>query len=66
MNFNIFLPGLEEVQLTKMEQVEDQICFHAEMPISTHAYPTCKKRIRKVHDDRMHKIILTANADLYM
>jgi len=52
MNFNIFLPGLEEVQLIKMEQVEDRICF----PISTHTCPTCRKKTRKVHDYRIQKI----------
>ncbi|WP_277584660.1 transposase family protein, partial [Psychrobacillus antarcticus] len=56
MNFNMFLPGLEEVQVTKMEQVEDRICIHVEMPISSQACPTCKSRTRKVHDYRIQKI----------
>lgn len=39
-----------------MEQVEDRICFHVEMPICTHTCPTCRKKTRKVHDYRIQKI----------
>jgi len=51
----MFLPGLEEVQVTKMEQVEDRICIHVEIPISSQACPTWN-RTRKVHDYRIQKI----------
>lgn len=56
MNFRIFLPGLEEVQIPKMELVEDIICFHVEMSISIHTCSICRKRTRKVHDFRIQKI----------
>lgn len=56
MNFNMFLPGLEEVLVTKMEKVEVRICFHVEMPIFTQTCPNCKKRTRKVQDYRAQQI----------
>ena len=56
MNFNIVLPGLEGVQVTKMEQIEDRFCFHVEMPISPHTCPNCEERTSKIHDYRMQKI----------
>ncbi|MGF9641378.1 transposase family protein, partial [Salinimicrobium profundisediminis] len=40
----------------KMEEVEDKLCIHVQMPIKSHACPHCQVSTRKVHDYRIQKI----------
>jgi transposase len=56
MNSNIFLPGLEEVIIKKMNTVDDKLCFHVEMPIKEHTCPECGVVTQKVHDYRIQKL----------
>lgn len=56
MNFNMFLPGLEDVQVTKMEKIEDGIAFHVELEPTPHSCPSCLAITNKVHDYRIQKI----------
>ncbi|MGB2993028.1 MAG: ISL3 family transposase [Paenisporosarcina sp.] len=56
MNFNMFLPGLEDVRVTKMEKIEDRIAFHVEMELTPHSCPSCLAITNKVHDYRIQKI----------
>ncbi|MBQ6794186.1 MAG: ISL3 family transposase [Butyricimonas sp.] len=54
LNFNIILPGLEGVRVTKSE-VKDNGVFEitVEMPLVPHICPRCGEETRKVHDYRI-------------
>ncbi|WP_077703226.1 ISL3 family transposase [Virgibacillus dokdonensis] len=56
MNFTIKMPGLEDVWITKVEEMEGGIALHVEMPVKVHKCPSCGKRTKKVHDYRIQKI----------
>lgn len=56
MNFTMNFPGLEDVKITKMEQVEDRVVLHVELEVCTHRCPRCQEKTRRVHDYRIQKI----------
>jgi len=56
MNFNMFLPGFEDVQVIKMEKVEDRIAFYVQLDVKPHECPSCQAITRKIHDYRIQKI----------
>jgi transposase len=56
MNNNIKIPGLEDVKITKIEQVEDRIAIFVEMDVKTHKCPNCGEKTLSIHDYRMQKI----------
>ncbi|WP_138090659.1 ISL3 family transposase [Halalkalibacterium halodurans] len=56
MNFTMDLPGLKGVKVTKMEEREDFIALHVEMPRTPHRCPSCGERTERIHDDRIQKI----------
>lgn len=56
MNFNMNIPGLKDVEITKVEEVGDRIALHVQLPKCTHQCPVCKKETSKVHDYRIQKI----------
>ncbi|MFE7065215.1 ISL3 family transposase [Sutcliffiella sp. NPDC057660] len=56
MNSNIKLPGFEEVIVMKMEEVEEKLTIHVEMPVKPHLCPLCKSPTEKIHDYRVQKI----------
>ncbi|BAB05873.1 transposase related protein (19) [Halalkalibacterium halodurans C-125] len=56
MNFTMDLHGLKGVKVTKMEEREDFIALHVEMPRTPHRCPSCGERTERIHDDRIQKI----------
>lgn len=56
VNNNIKIPGLEDVIVTKIEQIEDRLAIFVEMDVKTHRCPNCGERTRKIHDYRVQKI----------
>lgn len=56
MNFTIKIPGLEDVMITKVEEVEGRIALHIEMDVRVHKCPSCGGRTKKIHDYRVQKI----------
>jgi len=56
MNFNMFLPGFEEVQITKMEKTDNGVALYVEMELTPHRCPSCQAITSKVHDYRIQKI----------
>ncbi|MDD1505937.1 ISL3 family transposase, partial [Lysinibacillus sp. CNPSo 3705] len=56
MNFNMNIPGLKDVEITKVEEVGDRIALYVQLPKCTHQCPVCKKQTSKVHDYRIQKI----------
>jgi len=56
MNFNMNIPGLKDVKITKVEEVGDRIALYVQLPKCTHQCPVCKKETSKVHDYRIQKI----------
>lgn len=56
MNHNIFIPGLEDVMITKMDKVEDRIAIYVEMEVRSHKCPGCGEKTRRIHDYRIQKI----------
>ncbi|TQR39600.1 transposase [Lysinibacillus sphaericus] len=56
MNFNTNIPGLKDVEITKVEEVGDRIALYVQLPKCTHQCPVCKKETSKVHDYRIQKI----------
>jgi transposase len=50
MNSTILLPGFEEVNITKMEEVDVRLCLHIELPLKSHICPECATSTMKVHD----------------
>ena len=57
LNFNITLPGLEGVRVTKSE-VKDNGVFEitVEMPMAPHTCPRCGEETQKVHDYRIQSV----------
>ncbi|MDE3838084.1 ISL3 family transposase [Bacillus methanolicus] len=56
MNFIMYILGLKEVVLTKVEQVGEVVQFHVEMERKMHRCPRCNRRTSRVHDYRIQKI----------
>ncbi|MGG4170146.1 ISL3 family transposase [Rossellomorea vietnamensis] len=56
MNSTIMLPGFEEVNIMKMEEVDERLCLHIELPLIPHKCPECAASTMKVHDYRIQKI----------
>lgn len=56
LNFTMNIPGLEDVKITKMEQVEDRVALHVEREVRPHSCPRCQEKTRRVHDYRIQKI----------
>lgn len=56
LNFTMNIPGLEDVKLTKLEQVEDRVALHVELEVRPHSCPRCQVKTRRVHDYRIQKI----------
>lgn len=56
MNFTMNIPGLKDVIITKMEQVEDRVALHVELEVQLHRCPRCQEKTRRVHDYRIQKI----------
>lgn len=48
VNNNIKIPGLEDVIVTKIEQIEDRLAIFVEMDVKTHRCPNCGERTRKI------------------
>ncbi|WP_135504389.1 hypothetical protein [Planococcus koreensis] len=44
MNITMKFPGLEDVMVTKMEQVEDRVALHVELEVRPHQCPRCQFR----------------------
>lgn len=45
MNFNMNIPGLKDVEITKVEEVGDRIALYVQLPKCTHPCPVCEKNI---------------------
>ncbi|GGJ75407.1 ISL3 family transposase [Virgibacillus kapii] len=56
MQFNMTLPGLEEVNITKSEEVEGSLLLHINVPRKPQRCPVCGERTRRVHDYRTQKV----------
>ncbi len=56
MHFNMVLPGLEGVKVTRAEEVEGVFHLHVEIPRRHHRCPSCNKRTNRVHDYRLQKV----------
>src|SRR5699024_3065236 len=56
MNNNMKLPGLEDVNIEKIEQIDDRVALYISLPVKPHRCPTCDKYTTKVHDYRIRKI----------
>ncbi len=50
MYFNMNLPGLENIMVTKMEVVEGTFHLHVELPVKRHRCPACGERTGSIHD----------------
>ncbi|WP_090851207.1 ISL3 family transposase [Paraliobacillus sp. PM-2] len=56
MQFNMKLPGLESVIVTKMEELEGNFYLHVKLPVRKHRCPACGKRTSRIHDYRIQKV----------
>ena len=56
MNFNMNIPGLKDVEITKIEELVDRIAIYVQLPKCAHQCPVCDRETTKVHDYRMQKI----------
>lgn len=56
MHFNMKLPGLEEVELKDMKEIEGKMVLHIELPKKAQRCPSCRERTTRVHDYRTQKI----------
>lgn len=50
------LPGLEDVTVTKTEEVGENFYVHLELPRKSHRCPACGEKTNRVHDYRTQKI----------
>ncbi|XZF75790.1 hypothetical protein ACSBO6_19825 [Bacillus sp. AL-1R] len=50
MNSNIYIPGLKDCLVTKVEEYSEKICLFVEMKIAPHSCPSCKNKTNKAHD----------------
>ncbi|WP_244513670.1 transposase family protein, partial [Oceanobacillus limi] len=56
MQFNMKLPGLESVIVTKMEELEGNFYLHVKLPVKKHRCPACGERTSRIHDYRIQKV----------
>ena len=56
MHFNMNLPGLEEVLVSKVEVTNGQYHVHIEVPKKAHQCPRCEEWTVRVHDYRTQKV----------
>ena len=56
LNITITIPGLKEVEIRRIEQVEDRVAIHVEMPVRVQCCPRCSNKTKKIHDYRIQKI----------
>lgn len=56
MNFTMNIPGLKDVIIKKMEEVEDYVAIHVEMEVRPHSCPSCGMKTRNIHDYRLQKV----------
>lgn len=50
------IPGLEEVNIEKIEQIDDRVALYISLPVKPHPCPACNQYTTKVHDYRIRKI----------
>ncbi|MEK4384775.1 hypothetical protein MKZ25_03110 [Solibacillus sp. FSL W7-1464] len=65
MNFNMNIPGLKDVEVTKIEELETGMAISIEHPRQAHQCPACQQWTTKVHDYRIQKIKLWQNIDRF-
>lgn len=53
LNFIMNIPGLGDVKITKMEQVEDRMALHVELEVKPQR---CQEMTQRIHDYRIQKI----------
>ncbi|EDL66568.1 transposase (01) [Bacillus sp. SG-1] len=56
MHFNMVLPGLEGVKISKAEEVGEAFHLHIELAKRKHQCPSCRNWTCRVHDYRLQKI----------
>ena len=58
MNFNMNIPGLKDVEITKIEELKAGMAISIELPhqAQAHQCPACQQSTTKVHDYRIKKI----------
>lgn len=56
LNFNITLPGFEDIIISKTEEREGVYYIYMEMERKPHVCPECGEMTDKVHDYRMQKV----------
>ncbi|WP_085991354.1 ISL3 family transposase [Oceanobacillus senegalensis] len=56
MYFNMKLPGLEEMKITKTEEIEGSFHIHVQLPKKPHKCPSCGEITERIHDYRVQKI----------
>ena len=56
MHFNMTLAGLEDVQVTEMEEREGIFRIYVEVPKQVHTCPSCEEQTSKIHDYRTHRV----------
>ena len=56
MNINMEIPGLKDVIIEKIEELNDKIAIHVKLPLGTHTCPNCGRPTKKVHDYRVQKV----------
>ncbi len=49
-------PGLEDVNIEKIEQIDDRVALYISLPVKPHPCPACNRYTTKVHDYRIRKI----------
>ncbi len=52
----MFMPGLKDSVITKVEEFGETIRIYVEMARKVHRCPQCQERTKKVHDYRLQKI----------
>ncbi|RKO63588.1 hypothetical protein [Caldibacillus debilis] len=55
MNRNLFLPGLKDVKINKVEICEHSIHLYVEMPVKPHRLPRCGTEGGKIRDYRFKR-----------
>ncbi len=56
MNFNMSIPGLKDVLVTKVEEVGEFIRIDVEMERKLHSCPECGGQTNRIHDYRIKRI----------
>lgn len=56
MNFNMKIPGLKEVIIENIEEIDERIALYISLPVKPHQCPSCQSFTQKVHDYRIRKI----------